>query len=130
MKQYKFNLATRPFGRVGSVLEFYQLIGFNFNGKDVRNLRINPNSAKELQYIMIRTQRNYIYFLENYPSIFDNRLIVKLKRSHAFRQKYGETQARFDFFNYSPQDDAALPRGVMVEYEPGDEMYVEPRKPY
>ena len=124
MKQYKFNLSTRPFGRVGSVLEFYQLIGFNFNGKNVRNLRINPKSAKELLYIMIRTHRNYIYRLKESYGYGSNRLEVSLQRGHLFREKYIELRARFDFLNYSPQDDAALPRGVMVEYEPGDPEYV------
>ena len=124
MKQYKFNLATRPFGRVGSVLEFYQLIGFDFRGKSVRNLRINPKSASQLQYIMIRTHRNYIYKLRGSYKYGDNRLDVSLQRGHLFSEKYIEFQARFDFLNYSPRDDAALPPGVMVEYEPGDPQYV------
>lgn len=127
MKTYNFNLNTRPFGRVGSVLEFYQLIGFDFSGKDVRNLRINPKSGKQLQYIMIRTSRNYTYKLKESYRYGSNRLDVSLRRGRLYGEKHAELQARFDFLNYSPQDDAALPKGVMVEYEPGDVEYKEPR---
>ena len=123
MKTYKFNLNTRNFGRIGSMFEFYEKAGLDFRGKDIRNFRINPITNKQVQALLIRTHRNYYYQISMKR---DGRLIIKLSPQF-LKENYAERTARFDWANYSPMDDKSLPLSVLVEYEPGDEEYVESR---